>query len=364
MYKFWTKKEIELLKQSYPISKQEAFDLFPNRTWDAIQKKANRLGLTKTYGYQFDNVKQAVLHVLQQVKVPILDKKLIKCVQPLVGEKVRKATLRTAISQLGSQGYDIKEIIRGNERRYILVRSADITTKDYYNILGKIKTPCILSSCWHIGSVGFSEQALYQMIEDVENIGIKDVVVVGDMLQGKGVHRLELSDLLVPSIDQQVQLAVDYLTDFPKGVQFHLTIGNHEQKLKGDVQVGYDALKDISCRLPNVNYYGSTAKLQVDDDYDALLMHTKGGLTYSASYRLERIWGELIERPKLLVAGHLHKLMVLSKPPNNHLVFCGTLQRESSYLLWKGITAQVGWIILNSVNNESISFEIRTPKVY
>jgi len=364
MYKIWTKQEENLLKTAYPLSEQDAFGMFPERTWNSIRKKACRMNLTKTYGYQFDDIEQAVLHVLQQIKVPILDKELIKCAQPLVNGKVRKTTLRTVISELKLQGYDIKEIIRGSERRYILVRNADVTTEDYYNILGSIKTPCILSSCWHIGSVGFSEQALYQMIEDVENIGIKDVVVVGDVLQGKGVHRLELSDLLVPSIDQQVQLAVDYFTDFPKGTQFHLTIGNHEQKLKGDVQVGYDVLKDISCRLPNVNYYGSTAKLKVDDDYDALLMHTKGGLTYSASYRLERIWGELIERPKLLVAGHLHKLMVLSKPPNNHLMFCGTLQRESSYLLWKGITAQVGWLILHEVTDENISFEIRTPRVY
>jgi len=364
MSKPWSNEEKKLLKSVYPSNNNDFYSLFPGRTQEAVRRKISRMNLIKEREYQFDLLEDAVLHTLQQIKIPILDKELIKCMQPLVKQNIKGFSLREAITKLKGKGYDIKEIIRGSERRYILVRNADEAAEDYYNILGKIKTPCILSSCWHIGSVGFSEQALYQMIEDVENNGIEDVVVVGDVIQGKGVHRLELSDLLVPDIDSQVQLAVDYFNDFPKDTQFHLTIGNHEQKLKGNVQVGYDALKDISCRLPNVNYYGSTAKLQVDDDYNALLMHTKGGLTYSASYRLERIWGELIERPKLLVAGHLHKLMVLSKPPNNHLMFCGTLQRESSYLLWKGITAQVGWIILNDVTDENISFEIRTPRVY
>jgi len=360
----WTREEVEKLKRLYPNPNFSIKDLEKEfgRSFRAIQAKALRLGLTRNgfnpeYVRKNDDrpVEEKVLDILKASKLPVSAEE--------IEEKVGVSNVEEVVNALRGKGYDIKEI-HAKKPLYVLVRFADWSQEQYFRILGKIRTPCLLTADWHVGSRHFSELALKEMIKDVEEYNIKDVLIAGDLLQGLGVHRVELLDLSIPNITEQVNYAAKLLKQFPKDVRFHIIIGNHEEKLKGKHAVGYDALQSLSEKLDNVIYYGSVAKLQLDTDFTLLMVHFSGSPSYAVSYKIQRFYEQLIERPDILVAGHFHQLMVLPKPPRQLLIYPGTLQRENRYFLSKGWVAQVGWIILETYTPIQQNIIIRTPEVY
>ena len=365
----WTKEEVELLKKVYPDPKVsiEQLEKMFNRSFRSIQAKALRLGLFRKgvnpeyvgngNGERKDEKQdwEKVLDFLKKQKLPVTAE--------IISEKTGVKNVDKIIADLRGRGYDIKEI-HAKKPLYVLVRFADWSQEKYYRILGKIETPCMLTADWHVGSRHFSELALREMIKDVEEYGIKDVLIAGDLLQGLGVHRVELLDLSIPNITEQVDYAAKLLKMFPDDTRFHIILGNHEEKLKGKHAVGYDALQSLAEKLDNVIYYGSVAKLQLDNDFSLLMIHMDGSPSYAVSYKIQRFYEQLIERPDIIVAGHFHQLMVLPKPPNHLLIYPGTLQRENRYLLSKGYTAQVGWVILESFTPIQQNVIIRTPEVY
>ena len=188
--------------------------------------------------------------------------------------------------------------------------------------------------------------------------------MAGDLLQGRGVHRRELMDLLIPDIQGQIDHLVDLLHCFPKNTRFHMTIGGHEEAIKGKVSVGLDPLRVVAQRVKNANYYGAVAKLQVEKDWDLVMMHGSGGTSYARSYKADKLWDALTEKPNFLVIGHFHVLSVFSKGRQYYIIQSGTLQRENSYLIWKGLTPELGWVVIQDFDGETCKYVIRQPKIY
>jgi len=363
----WTKEEVEKLKKLYPdssVSVKKLEEVF-GRNFKAIQQKALRLGLYRSgrnpeyVGMKLKGktVSEKLLEFLKKKDVPVSGKEVSRILGVSEGEVIE------AVEKLRKEGYDVKEIY-GRERLYVLVRFGDWTSEQYYRILGEVSTPILLTGDWHVGSKNFSKLALKEMVKDVEEYGIRDVLIAGDLLQGLGVHKVELMDLSITSISEQVEEAVKLLKMFPEGTRFHLVLGNHEEKLKGKHKVGFDALKSVSEKTDNCFYYGSVATLKMDRDFTLMMIHMSGTPSYAVSYKLQRFFEQLIERPNVIVAGHFHQLMVLPKPPAHLLIFPGTLQRENRFLLSKGYTSQVGWVILETFTPEQCNVIIRTPEVY
>lgn len=68
-YKKWTDEEIQFLKDNYNIiSKDDLISQFPNRSYDSIQLKANKLGLYKIGFIKKDNSKQWTQQEIQFLK--------------------------------------------------------------------------------------------------------------------------------------------------------------------------------------------------------------------------------------------------------------------------------------------------------
>ncbi|MBU0706739.1 metallophosphoesterase, partial [Patescibacteria group bacterium] len=285
------------------------------------------------------------------------------------GSSISLSQLRDLVKRLRGHSYDVKAIPAGGKLLYAMVRTADITSETYYKPLGNIQSTCIQSSDWHVGSKTFSKKAFELMLEDIEDNSISDLMIDGDLIQSLGVHRLELADVSIWDATEQVLELVDLLTMIPKDVNIHFVLGNHEEKLKNQIQVGYDALNDAVSKMNergfhNCNYYGSVANLTMDDDYTYLMMHTAGGVTYATSYRVERTWHNLIQRPNMYHTGHSHQLMHLSKAPHHELVISGTLQRENAWLMNKGLTSQVGWLLMRGYSPERCNIERVSPRVF
>ena len=274
------------------------------------------------------------------------------------------ASVEDALDKLEINGYDIKKVV-GKETRLGLVRHGQFDSEAYYKVLGNVKLPCLLSTDWHVDSKSFTKIGFNKMLQDVDKYKCKDVVLMGDLLQGLGVYATEAMDVLEPSIDKQEEHLIKLLKQFPSGTTFHAIMGNHEEKIKGKWLVGHDALRPVAQELPNFNYYGHMAKLQLEKKWNMMMIHGAGSAGgYAISYQAQRLYERLPEQPDILLMGHVHRLMVLPMPLNKYIMICGTLQRENSWLMQKGIIAQIGWIILRDFGKCGAEFVISTPEVF
>jgi len=299
----------------------------------------------------------AVLEVLLLTKKPISEERLLA----ETGFKHRQ--LKRTISYAKDIGYDIKSILLNGKTFYTLARYADVTQEDYYRTQGTVSTPFIHTGDWHLGSKQFSEQALRRLIDGVDKEKIKDVLICGDIVQGLGVYRNEAADLIDFNIDAQVSRAIDWIKEFPSRCRIHLVMGNHEERVKTNYKMGFDPCYAIAAKT-NSSYYGHVAKLELDKKYNLLMTHGYGKPGYASSYQLERFWDRLIEKPDIMLAGHMHRALFIPKPPKHVILQCGTLQRESSWVMSMGYTTDMSWNVVRGYSPENISFECKRPRVY
>lgn len=310
---------------------------------------------------KYDHIEEELLQRLIKLKHPVLIHELCKQMS------ITDERLMSAIDSLRRSGYDIKSITSNSQKYYCLVRYGSAESDGFYRVQGEIELPAIFTADWHIGSKGFSEIAFRKLVRDVIKHKVKTVVICGDIFQGKGVFRTEAEELVVPDTDGQMRLGKKYFKEFPSHVKCIGVIGNHEGYLKGSYQVGFDMVKNLAEIVPSFSYYGHVALLNIKKKFTVMMMHGGGAPSYAVSYKAQKLWDSLAERPTILAFGHLHQLEVLPRPHKNERAYifqCGTLQREAAYLLNKGIISDVGWIILHDINEEEASFTIHRPIIF
>jgi len=360
-WRFWSPEGLRLLRKLVDEEKlpiREIASYFPDRTYDAVEKQIRKMKRKRATLLQMDPI-VITLQVLQQNKYPLtlteLQARFIR-----LGAPTSRDQIKDYIKALRHEGYDIKEITRGQESLFVLVRE-NPPAKPHYRPLADLEFPILCSADYHIGSCHFSPLAMKQLIRDTEEYSVKDLLAVGDILQGRGVHRVELIDLEEPDIQYQIDETVKWLSKF--NCRIHMVLGSHEEKIKGSTHVGLDCLKLVSQRIEGASYYGAVAYFTIKKKFDLLMTHGSGGPSYARSYKAEKLWDALYEKPNFYVLAHLHVLDVISKGQGHYIIQSGTLQRENSYLIWKGFTPQIGWIILLDFNGDKLEFLIREPRV-
>lgn len=376
--KLWTEEEDEMLRKLVSAGlPQKTIAFILNRTIPSIQSRMKYLGLKikefqltntmsnhnghkkngieiPTAEVEMDDIEKNLLDLLSSAKTPVSENTLLETLG------ITRSQLMDAISSLDAKGYDIKRILHGRESYWSLVRFSSPDERKFYRILGKLEYPLLITSDWHIGSRGFSQEVFMKLIEDVKEYGVKDVIVAGDILQGRGVHKVEALDVKIWQIDKQEELASELISQIEARV--HGVIGNHEEKIKGSVMVGHDPVKAIALMTDNFYYYGHVANLELPNNRTLLMYHGKGGVSYAWSYRPQRFFDSLKQKPDLLVVGHYHIMFDGIHATGARLILPGTLQRENSYLLSRGLTPVVGWYIILDWDEESLHMVQRTPK--
>lgn len=306
------------------------------------------------------SIQELVLSTLQKSKEPLFLEGLVLSVsQKVIG--ATKESVVQSINTLITEGYDIKELVRGRTKLITLVRHYEMTEDDMYRIHGQIKTPLLITSDWHVGSKGFYKIAYTKLRKDIEEYSIQDTVIAGDVLQGRGVYATELSELLIPDLTGQIDLAQDLLNELECTV--HMVQGNHEEKIQGSVHVGLDALKLVAGGCSNVTYYGHVANLMLNERYRYTMMHGSGAVTAASTHMIEKVWRELVMKPNILQMGHNHQMDYVRKGHNRIGLNSGTLQRTNAWLIQKGNTAKIGWWILEDIDDEAIKLIDRQPKL-
>jgi len=301
---------------------------------------------------------ERVLRVLQRSKEPLNKIDLTR------KARIRLSALKACLRELQEEGYDIRSIVRNGLDCYYLNRYALEKDEEFYRVHGKIKLPIIITGDWHIGSKVWSYQAYRQLLKDIERYRVKTLIILGDLLQGLGVYRKEAMDLAIHSIQEQVNYASELLDRIE--IPIHVCIGSHELALKGLHEVGYDALDHLARLVPNIVYHGEQIKATFGKKYSFLGIHGSGGLTYAASYPLQRSWERLVEKPNIYAMGHRHRFFAFLVPPFNLLMEVGCLSRETLYVLARGITSLISWWVLREFDARKgiIELTCRAPKVY
>ena len=305
-------------------------------------------------------IRELTLTILQKTKGPIELKALVsKITKKVIG--ANKEAVRSAMKSLIIEGYDIKEITHGKKKLYALVRYNDREEKDMYRIHGQIKTPLLVTSDWHLGSKGFYKIGFNKLKKDVEEYSIESMTIAGDIIQGRGVYSTELNELLMVSLGDQISYAVDLLNEIDTDI--HIISGTHEEKIQGSVHIGLDPLKLVAAGCDHVQYYGHVANLDLNKKYKYTMMHGAGAVTLASTQMIEKIWRSMVNKPNILHMGHNHQIDYVRKGQNKVGLNSGTLQRTNAWLLQKGFNAKIGWLIIDSIDDETMVIIDRHPRL-
>jgi len=307
-------------------------------------------------------IPEIVLNILQKRNLPINEEDLLIEIRDYTGTEVTTHALTRATDELKRKGYDINEITSKNETQYTLVRTGK-HSGPIFRASGHITLPILLTGDFHMGSKAFSELAWKELLKDIKKYKIKHILILGDLLQGLKVYSKELRDLASVDIDAQVKLAEDYLKMIPKNIKMHCVMGNHEECLKGQRQVGFDALKYLASRISNLYYYGDKMDLILNRKYRLSGFHSAGGISQTTSHKAEKIWKELSDKPDILAIAHNHRLYTIARE-SKLLLETGTLQRETNLVIQKGITTTVGWWVITGFSHDTVNLIKRTPLIY
>lgn len=367
MGKLWTPQEEAFLREHYPTRPNAEIAQTLNRSLRAIDNKALSLGLSKSPYFNAQLGEEVephilVLGLLQASEFPISKQDLMD------RTNIRPLELSRIVHRLRDDGYDIKEINCDVDTSYGLIREGGFDTEHYYKFLGKIETPVVMTSDWHIGNRQHSRQAFLQLLDCIEEHSVATVMINGDLLQGKGVHKREAMDLLMPDLDYQIDVAEEYLNMIPSCVKhIGITMGNHESKVKGNIRVGWDMCKTVAKRVQNAFYYGQVALVQLDGEWEYMMMHTEGSVGYAVSYKGQRIRDNLIQRPHILHLGHIHQPYNIPRPHVSggaNTITSGSLKRESGWEMQRGWTSIIQWYVLHRWSPTRCLIENFRPRTY
>jgi predicted phosphodiesterase len=143
--------------------------------------------------------------------------------------------------------------------------------------------------------------------------GVETVLHAGDWTTGRGVFRGQDSEIKVHSITDQARRLV---TDYPKrdGIQTIGIAGNHDLEGKA-ADVGFDPVYHLAAERSDITYLGGmSAWLEVgaetlgENAPYIHLLHGKGGMSYSFSYKAQKLVDGYPagRKPAVLIPGHWH----------------------------------------------------------
>jgi len=369
MKRLWKEYEEELLRKEYPTTPAKVLAGQLNRSVGSVENKAKRMGLKKSIYYDRDigeeiTPERIILGVLQRSKHPLTFEQLMENSNLGLSE----LSFARELEKLRLEGYDIKGLETARGKLYGLVRTSEFDPTKYYKQMGEIKTPVLMTGDWHVGNKYHSHQAFMDLLACCEEYSVATVVINGDLLQGKGVHRREAMDLIMLDLDYQIDTAVSMLNMIPKCVeQIAIVMGNHESFVKGNIRVGWDMCASVARRVPRAVYYGGVANIELDDKWEYLAFHGEGAVGYAVSYKGQRIRDNLVQRPHILHLAHIHQPYDIPRPHQSgraSTITSASLKRESTWEMQRGWTSIIGWWILHYWSPRRKLLEEFSPKVY
>lgn len=218
----------------------------------------------------------------------------------------------------------------------------------------------------HLGSRFEDLNGLTAYYKHCKEAGVKDVLHAGDVLDGHRIYKGQEFEVHKLGWHEQSKW---FAARVPKidGVTTHFITGNHDDSLKklAGIIVG----EELAQLRPDWEFMGSdmgrVTFTSGKRKYQVMLLHPGGGSAYALSYKPQKIIEQLEggTKPDMICIGHFHKAEMIPHYRNICAVQVGTFQRQTPFMVQKGLSAMMGgWIFevslgqrCNVVKSEFIS---------
>lgn len=311
----WTKELDAKLTSLWPTTpRDELLVAFEGYTYEALRKRAKRLGLKKTHGASDE---------------PANEKEMLKRLEALGYQLHKHAPITDHIFNLERGRYTGEWVKIG--------------------VIGDT----------HLGSKHQQLTYLKQFYKLCADEGVKIVLHAGDISQGVNMFKGWESEAFLHSYDQQADYIVANYPNEP-GITTYLILGNHDESfIKSG---GGNICRYIANRRPDIVHIGDYgAYVELPGGMLAYLHHGAGGVAYSRSYKIQRAVENFSpgKKPKLYVSGHYHIACVLPDYRNCYSMHPGCFQGQGMFLRRLGVAPDIGGFIVHyQVNPNSDKMDL------
>lgn len=333
---FWNPERIALLQEVWAKSSHaQLVEHFPGATYNAIRKKAHRLGLPHR-NVVIGSQGLPVTTLPAEVAEPEFDP-------------------AAALKQLEALGYEL------NKRQTITDRAFTVDTRRFAGDVVKIGVVSDTHLCSRHQQLTHLK-TLYQRFYDE---GIDTVLHAGDLVEGIRMYRGWELEVLHHGCDEQAAYAVEHYPSHP-GMKTYLISGNHDASFR--TNGGVNIVKRVCNRREDMIFLGdSGAYLDLPGGMKVYLQHGAKGVPYARSFRLQKAaenfpqntFNDRNRRPDLYIVGHYHVTATLPDYQNIFSMKPGCFQSQTEFLRRLGLCPDVGgWILEYKLNPDCGGFDL------
>ena len=266
---------------------------------------------------------------------------------------LKKALNRELIQELKNRGYFVSRVPP--------TVSGKTFQADFTKMAGN-KYRFAVVSCSQLCSKYQQLTHLYSFYKLCKKRRIKEVLHCGDLVDGERVYRGHEYELFIHGADAQVDYAV---SNYPKfeGIKTRVILGNHDESFYKTA--GFNVVKAICHERDDMEYLGDYLAFLEIDGLNVGLMHGAGGVAYSRSYKLQKIIEQFAPevKPHMLFVGHWHVQAHVPQYRNVEGFMMGAFQSQTPYLTRKGLTPDIGGVIVEVRTDEKGILSVKTEWV-
>jgi len=210
----------------------------------------------------------------------------------------------------------------------------------------------------HFGSNHTDPSYFLSCVKFIEEQGCSFLTIAGDVTEGMSARQGHCYEVTHLGYEAQKRHSRDMLSNIK--IPTYIIDGNHDRWfLKA---IGANIVKDISETLSNVEYLGSDEGDINIDNIKIKMWHGGDASSAAYSWRLQKLACNAFEngtiKPNILLAGHVHKMGYIYEK-NIHCVSTGSIQKQSSWMKGKVLTAHTGFFIIEFRYNDKgiVSFK-------
>lgn len=194
--------------------------------------------------------------------------------------------------------------------------------------------------------------------------GIAEVWHAGDLVTGKGIFRGQEAEVKFVTLDDQIAYAAEH---YPQrdGIKTRIIGGNHD--LEGEAgRVGLDVVRAVANQRDDFDYLGPfSAWFETPQGAWVHLLHGRGGMSYSFSYKAQKLVDGYPggRKPAVLCVGHWH-VRGNFEARAVEVVFPGCFEWQSRFMARLGLNPAVGFHILDMTFGDDGSLVQFQPRWY
>ncbi len=242
--------------------------------------------------------------------------------------------VREALERLGEHGYRVRE-----EAAAVRLDRVPTEPGETFQLSPKLFDGDVfrfgVTSDVHTSSDAERLDAWELAYDIFSDEGIEEVLDPGDLCDGLGIYRGQVSEVSNHTYEAQVEHAAAVHPARP-GIVTRRIAGNHD--LEGEFgRVGADPVQAVCNRRPDVEYLGRySATVELPNGSTIHLLHPMGGASYALSYKPQKIVEgyELGAKPNILLIGHWHRAGYFFTR-GVHTLLAGTFQGPTTYSIRK-----------------------------